>query len=86
MLNKRRFTAQTLRNNPASAALIRLLSAPATSARRPRRAMTGRWLGARPPATAIWIAIELKFAKPHSANVTIATVGALRPFGRRPGR
>ena len=34
--------------------------------------MTGRWLGASPPVTAIWIAIELKLAKPHSAKVTIA--------------
>jgi hypothetical protein len=35
-------------------------------------------LGARPPVTAIWIAIELKLAKPHSAKVTIATLRGLR--------
>src|SRR6185369_5875250 len=56
----------------ASAALIRLARLPASRARRPSLAITGRWLGARPPVTAICIAIELKFAKPHSANVTIS--------------
>ena len=40
-------------------------------------AITGRWLGARPPVTAIWIAIELKLAKPHSAKVTIARLRSL---------
>ena len=43
--------------------------------------MSGRWLGARPPVTAIWMAIELKLAKPHSANVTIACVRSLRVPG-----
>ena len=58
-----RFTGEISR--PASAALIRLASEPASSARRPSLAITGRWFGARPPVTAIWIAIELKLAKPH---------------------
>ena len=35
-------------------------------------------MGARLPVTAIWIAIELKLAKPHSANVTTATVCGAR--------
>ena len=68
---------------PASAALIRLESEPASSAFSPSLAIIGRWLGASPPVTAIWIAIELKLAKPQSAKVTTATVagdsGARRP-------
>ena len=36
--------------------------------------MIGRWLGARLPVTAIWMAIEEKLAKPQSAKVTTATV------------
>ena len=44
-------------------------------------AITGRWLGARPPVTAIWIAIELKLAKPHSAKVTIARLRSLSARG-----
>ncbi len=69
--------------SPASAALIKLASEPASSARRPSLAITGRWLGARPPVTAIWIAIELKLAKPHSAKVTIARLRSDRT-PRRP--
>ncbi len=63
---------QTESSSEASAADIRLASDPAASARSPSRAMVARWLGARLPVTAIWIAIELKFAKPHSAKVTMA--------------
>ena len=59
---------------PASAADIRLARLPAISALMPSRAIIGRWLGARPPVTAIWIAIELKLANPHSEKVTTATV------------
>ena len=61
-------------SSPANAADIRLARLPAASARRPSLAIVGRWLGASPPVTAIWIAIEEKLAKPHSAKVTIATV------------
>src|SRR3546814_20425579 len=55
--------------SPASAADIRFDRLPASSALRPSFAIIGRWLGASPPVTAIWIAIELKLAKPHSAKV-----------------
>src|SRR4029450_4798136 len=58
--------------SPASAATIRLASDPASRARRPSLAIIGRWLGARLPVTAIWMAIDEKLAKPHSAKVTIA--------------
>src|SRR5213075_1324457 len=63
--------------SPASAALIKLASEPASNARSPSLAIIGRWLGARLPVTAIWIAIELKLAKPHSAKVTIARLRSL---------
>src|SRR3546814_4439978 len=43
----------------------------------PSLAIIGRWLGASPPVTAIWIAIDEKLAKPQSAKVTIATVRGL---------
>ena len=43
---------------PASAADIRFARLPAASARRPSLAIIGRWFGASPPVTAIWIAIE----------------------------
>ena len=46
----------------------------AISALIPSLAITGRWLGASPPVTAIWIAIEEKLAKPHRAKVTTPTV------------
>src|SRR3954464_10745568 len=65
--------------NPASAADIKLARLPASNARSPSRAITGRWLGARPPVTAIWIAIELKLAKPHSMKVTTATLAGESP-------
>ena len=47
----------------------------------PSLAITGRWLGARPPVTAIWIAIELKLAKPQSAKVTIARLRSAQRRG-----
>ena len=49
---------------------------------RPSLAIIGRWFGARPPVTAIWIAIELKLAKPHSAKVTIARLRSQAPRRR----
>ena len=42
--------------------------------------MTGRWLGASPPVTAIWMAIDEKLEKPHKANVTIPTVAGDKVF------
>ena len=48
---------------------------PASSAFSPNLAIIGRWLGASPPVTAIWIAIDEKLAKPHSAKVMIARLG-----------
>src|SRR3546814_16979550 len=62
--------------SPASAADIRFDRLPASSAFRPSLAIIGRWFGASPPVTAIWIAIELKFAKPQSAKVAIATAAS----------
>src|SRR3546814_13005755 len=44
--------------SPASAADIRFDRLPASSALRPSFAIIGRWLGASPPVTAIWIAIR----------------------------
>src|SRR4030095_8105206 len=64
--------------SPARAALITLASDPPSSARNPSLAIIGLWLGARFPVTAIWIAIELKLAKPHSAKVTIAPLRSER--------
>ena len=55
-------------------ALIRLDNVPAISARTPNLAISPRRLGAiidKPPTK---IAIELKLAKPHSANEIIALV------------
>src|SRR3954470_10575038 len=66
--------AFAVRITPPSAALIRLESEPASKAFRPSLAIIGRWLGASPPVTASWIAIELKLAKPQSAKVITATV------------
>ena len=69
---------------PRALALIRLASEPAIMrARMPSLAITGRWFGARPPVTAIWIAIELKLAKPHSAKVTIARLRSVQRCRRR---
>src|SRR3546814_5895630 len=59
--------------SPASAADIRFDRLPASSAFSPSLAIIGRWFGASPPVTAIWIAIELKLANPQSAKVAIAT-------------
>ena len=42
-------------------------------------AIIGRWLGARLPVTAIWIAIDEKLAKPHSEKVITAIVRGLSP-------
>jgi hypothetical protein len=42
-------------------------SVPAIIARMPIRDRSLRRAGAIPPIPPIWIAIELKFAKPHSA-------------------
>lgn len=61
-------------NKPAMVALIKLASDPAITALMPRRAISPRRLGAIPPKPPIKIAIELKFAKPHNANVMIALV------------
>src|SRR3546814_20917901 len=58
--------------SPASAADIRFDRLHASSALRPSFAIIGRWLGARPPVTALWISIEQKLAKPHRAKVAIA--------------
>src|SRR3546814_5941840 len=68
--------------SPASAADIRFDRLPASSALRPSFAIIGRWFGARPPVTAIWIAIELKLANPHSAKVAIATEIGAKPACR----
>ncbi len=71
--------------SPARAALIRFASEPAISALIPSLAIIGRWLGARLPVTAIWIAMDEKLAKPHSAKVTMATLRGLSvPAGRAP--
>ena len=52
-------------------AVTKLASVPASMARRPRRARSCRRVGASAPMPPIWIPIELKFAKPQSANVAI---------------
>src|SRR3546814_13481212 len=44
--------------SPASAADIRFDRLPASSALSPTFAILGRWFGARPPVTALWIAIR----------------------------
>src|SRR3546814_18234616 len=58
--------------SPASAADIRFDRLPASSALRPSFAIIGRWFGARPPVTPIWIAIDLKLANPPLTNVALA--------------
>ena len=52
-------------------AVMKLASVPANIARIPRRARSWRRLGASAPMPPIWMPIELKLAKPHSANVAI---------------
>src|SRR5262245_2830208 len=59
------------RRNPAIVAVMKLASVPANMARRPRRARSWRRFGARAPMPPIWMPIELRFAKPQSANVAI---------------
>src|SRR2546422_8257440 len=44
---------------------------PASMARTPSRASSPFLLGASAPMPPIWIPIELKFAKPHSAKVAM---------------
>ena len=46
---------------------------PAIMARMPIRDRSLRRAGAIPPIPPIWIAIELKFANPHSAYVAMMT-------------
>ena len=50
---------------------MKLASVPANIARRPSRARSWRRFGASAPMPPIWMPIELKFAKPHSAKVAI---------------
>src|SRR5690554_1542615 len=57
---------------PAMAADRRLPSVPASTARRPRVAMTLRWVGAMPPSPPRRMAREPRFAKPVSAKVMTA--------------
>ena len=46
---------------------MKVATEPPSTARMPNRARSWRRSGARPPMPPIWIAIELKLAKPHSA-------------------
>ena len=52
---------------PASVAERNAARFPASIARRPKRAMSLRRLGARPPMPPIWIPMLEKLAKPRSA-------------------
>ncbi len=52
---------------PARVALMKAARFPASIARRPRRAMSLRRSGARPPMPPIWMPMLEKFAKPRSA-------------------
>src|SRR5690606_35434237 len=54
-------------STPAMVAVMKVAMEPPSTARRPKRARSWRRSGARPPMPPIWIAIELKLAKPHSA-------------------
>src|SRR5215470_13159444 len=56
---------------PAIDADIKFAIVPASMARKPRRARSPRRLGASAPIPPIWIPMELKLAKPHSANVAM---------------
>ena len=56
---------------PAIVAVRKLANVPASIARRPSRARSWRRSGASAPMPPIWMPIELKLAKPHSANVAI---------------
>ena len=48
-------------------AVMKVAMEPPSTARKPNRAKSARRYGARPPMPPIWIAIELKLAKPHNA-------------------
>ena len=61
-------------NIPAIAALNKDANIPAATALIPKRAISGRRLGAIAPKPPIRIANELKFAKPHNAKLTTITV------------
>src|SRR5947208_4807316 len=65
------------RSKPAIVAVMKLARVPANIARRPRRARSWRRFGASAPIPPIWMPIELKLAKPHSAKVAI-----VNDFGR----
>src|SRR5690606_3141958 len=58
---------------PAMVAVRNAASAPPIIARRPSRARSLRRDGAMPPMPPIWMAIEAKFAKPHSAYDAMIT-------------
>src|SRR5690606_8757860 len=59
--------APRLLSTPAMVAVMNVASEPPSTARRPNRARSARRSGAMPPMPPIWIAIEEKLAKPHSA-------------------
>src|SRR5690606_27275071 len=54
-------------STPAIVAVMKVASEPPSTAFRPKRASSARRSGASEPMPPIWIAIELKLAKPHSA-------------------
>src|SRR5881394_4133785 len=56
---------------PARVAERKLASVPAIMARKPRRARSCLRSGASAPMPPIWMPIELRLAKPHSAKVAI---------------
>ena len=58
---------QLINNKPANVAVIKVAIAPPITALIPRLAIVDFLLGARGPNPPIWIAIELKLAKPHKA-------------------
>lgn len=61
-------------NIPAIDALKSEANAPAATARKPKRAISDRRLGAIEPRPPSKIAIELKLANPHNAKLTTMTV------------
>ena len=66
------YVCYKLTNTPAIAALIKLAIVAASIAFMPKRAMSGRRLGAIEPIPPSKIAMEDRLAKPHKAKVTIA--------------
>lgn len=62
---------------PTNVALMKLERVPASTAFKPKRAISGRRDGASTPKPPNRIAIEDKFAKPHKATVTITCECAL---------